>query len=94
MPTAERPLRIAEFDELFRSSLVGVEQVAATRLRLRMTGAAEETARELAARETSCCSFFGFEFTADGAELIVEITVPDAQARVLEGLAVRADELA
>ncbi len=89
LPTAERPFRVAEFDELFRTGLLGVERVEATRVRMRLSRAVEETARELTARETGCCSFFGFEFTPAGDEVVLDITVPPAHAGVLEALAAR-----
>lgn len=34
LPTAERPLRVAEFDELFASSLRGLDRWAPTGLRI------------------------------------------------------------
>ena len=89
LPTVERRLRVAEFDELFRTGLLGVERVEATRVRMRLSRAVEQTARELTARETSCCSFFGFEFTPAGDEVLLDITVPPAHVGVLEALASR-----
>jgi hypothetical protein len=91
LPTAEQPLRVAEFDDLFASGLLGQERLAPTRLQLRLDAAVEATARDLTARETSCCSFFGFDYTSavDG-ELQVDVTVPQAHVDVLDALAVRA----
>jgi hypothetical protein len=88
LPTAERPLRVAEFDRLFASALRGMDRPATTRLRLWLDPAAEVTARELAGRETTCCSFFDFSFERVGADrLAVDVSVPAAQTAVLQGLA-------
>jgi len=58
LPTAQRPLRRAEFDDLF-ATVVGRDRVAAGHLRLVVT-APEADVRDLTARETECCSFFRF----------------------------------
>ena len=89
LPSAERPLRLAEFDELFATSLRSGERHSPTRLRLRLAGADDlaATVRDLTDREGECCPFF--EFTLDSA---VELTidVPPAYAGVLDALAARA----
>ncbi|MFD0733635.1 hypothetical protein [Planotetraspora mira] len=87
---------MAEFDALFASTLRGVERVGPTHLRLMLEGGAlvEATARELAARETSCCSFFTFTFTPGDQGLGLDIEVPMVHVKVLDGLAVRANEAA
>ena len=91
LPTAEQPLRIAEFDDLFATGLLGLERLTPTRLRLRLNAGIEATARDLTARETSCCSFFSFDYTAGpGGELLLDVTVPHAHVAVLDSLAVRA----
>lgn len=81
LPTAERPLRVAEFDALFAAALRGVERLGPTRLRLTLDGAApvEESARDLAARETGCCSFFAFAFTATPGGLAMDVEVPESR---------------
>jgi hypothetical protein len=88
LPTAELPLRIAEFDDLFASGLRGLERQAPTELRLTLDAAVEARARELTARETDCCSFFGFTFApgADG-EVHLQVTVPATHSDVLDALA-------
>jgi hypothetical protein len=64
LPTAEQPLRVAEFDTLFAASLRAVEHpaAAATRARLLLAGDADLPGRVqgLADAETACCSFFTF----------------------------------
>ncbi|ACZ83736.1 hypothetical protein Aros01_01614 [Streptosporangium roseum] len=96
LPTEERPLRTAEFDELFASALRGLERVGPTHLRLILEGGeqAEQTARDLATRETGCCSFFSFTCTPGGEGLALDIEVPAVHVKVLDGLAVRAIEAA
>lgn len=89
LPTAERPLRVAEFDQLFASALRGVERPAPTRLTLRLDGTARLAAQELADRETGCCSFFTFTFGGTD-EVLVEVAVPATHVDVLDALAERA----
>ena len=90
LPTADRPLRLAEFDDLFATAVRGQQRLSPTRLRWRLNPAAEPRARDLTARETQCCSFFTFTFTtADGA-VHVDVEVPAAHVDVLDALAARA----
>jgi hypothetical protein len=93
LPTAEQPLREAEFDALFATALRSVERPATTWLRLNLdAGAAVETrARDLTARESSCCSFFDFRLTAADGGLTLDVRVPQARTEVLDGLARRAE---
>ena len=89
LPTAERPLRLAEFDDLFAAHLRGVARRSPTRLTLALDGdpATEAAARDLTGRESECCSFFAFTITAAGsAPLDLDVAVPDAQIAVLDGL--------
>jgi hypothetical protein len=92
LPTAERPLRLAEFDALFATSLRQVEPVTSTEARMRLAGPAglEATVRDLTARETECCSFFTFTVTreaaADGEAVTLDIEVPAPYADVLAAL--------
>ena len=93
LPTAERPLRLAEFDDMFATALRGQQRTASTELRWQLDPAVEATARELTARESACCSFFTFTFTRPGAadgplELLVQ--VPAGHVDVLDALAARA----
>jgi hypothetical protein len=93
LPTAERPLRVAEFDELFATSLRAVARVTPTHLRLILDGGGpvEATTRDLVARETACCSFFAFDLDRTGDDrLQVDVQVPAPYSQVLDGLAARA----
>jgi hypothetical protein len=88
-----RLARAAEFSQLFAETVRRVERPEATRLRLELEpgpGPAGRTA-ELIAAETECCSFFTFTLTATAGSLALEVTVPQAQAAVLDALAERAD---
>jgi len=87
LPTAERPLRLAEFEELFATALRGQERLSPTHLRWRIDPAAESTARDLTARESECCSFFAFTFGADDGGVRLDVEVPDRHVDVLDGLA-------
>lgn len=93
LPTDERPLRLAEFDDLFATSLRRVDRTSSTRAELLLSGGdpTVERTRRLADAESSCCSFFTFQVTprADGM-LAFDIQVPEAYADVLGGLVVRA----
>jgi hypothetical protein len=96
LPTAEQPLRLAEFDELFAAAVREVVQVDATHARLRLTGPGGLTAtvRDLTARETECCSFFAFTVTPlpaeEGEAVRLDIEVPPQHSDVLISLAGRA----
>jgi hypothetical protein len=90
LPTADRPLRAAEFDSLFATALRGQQQLTPTRLRWRLAPDAAQTARELVDRETACCSFFTFTFITSADELRLDIEVPAAHLDVLTALAARA----
>lgn len=90
LSTAARPVRAAEFDDLFATALRRQERSSATVLRWWLDRSAEGTARELARRESSCCSFFSFSFAAKGDEVQMDLEVPAANAEVLNALAARA----
>jgi hypothetical protein len=93
LPVVERPLRLAEFDDLFATALRDQQRLSPTWLRWRLDPAAETTARDLTARESSCCSFFSFSFAPDGDLLNLDVRVPVAHVEVLDALAVRAARL-
>ena len=86
LPTAQRPLRRAEFDDLFATALLGQQRISPTRLRWHLDPAAQETARELSARESSCCSFFVFSFTTTVDGLQMDAEVPSEHVAVLDAL--------
>lgn len=90
LPAAERPARAAEFDELFATALRGQQRLARTVLRWQVDPAAESAFRDLASRETGCCSFFTFTFTKAEDAVLVDVAVPPASADALDMLAERA----
>jgi len=90
LPTVERPLRRAEFDQLFATALRGQQRLSPTELRWRLDQSAEATARDLTTRESSCCSFFSFTLAPDGDAVRVDVRVPAAHVDVLDALADRA----
>ncbi|SDN31992.1 hypothetical protein SAMN04488074_14614 [Lentzea albidocapillata subsp. violacea] len=95
LPTEERPLRVAEFDELFTEAVRSVERTDGTSVSLELVPTAEVAtqAADLVVRETGCCSFFTFSLIATGGSLHLEIKVPEQHADVLEALAARAEEM-
>jgi hypothetical protein len=76
LPTAVRPLRLAEFDDLLRTG-----RLAPTRLRWVLDPAAEPVGR--------CCSFFTFTVSQASEGLVMDVTVPSAYIEVLDALAER-----
>jgi hypothetical protein len=106
LPTADQPLRVAEFDDLFATALRGIESSDASgRARLVLAGGEDLAGRvqRLAAAETACCSFFTFTFTftplatdeadaAGGTVLVLDIEGPVARADVLAALVRRAEQ--
>ena len=90
LPTADRPVRPAEFDDLLATALRDQQRPEPTVLRWRLDRSAEAKARELAGRESACCSFFSFSFVPDATGVLVEVRVPASHAAVLDALAARA----
>ncbi|MEO3792428.1 hypothetical protein ABGB14_19620 [Nonomuraea sp. B10E15] len=92
LPTAEQPLRVAEFDALLAGAVRAVARPERTRLRLELAFNPDDAARaaELATRENGCCSFFTFTLTIADGSLALEVTVPDEHAKVLDALTERA----
>lgn len=90
LPTAEQPLRVAEFDALFAETLASVERHGPARVRLVLHGNhVLDRVRDLVARESSCCSFFTFDVTPLDSGVALTVEVP--QIAVLAGLTARAD---
>ena len=94
LPTAERPLRLAEFDELFATALRSIVRTGDTHARLLLVGDAglAERTQRLADAESSCCSFFTFHVSSlEDDQVVFDVEVPPAYADVLAGLVARAD---
>ncbi|MEH1127249.1 hypothetical protein [Micromonospora sp. CPCC 206061] len=92
LPTVERPLRLAEFDDLFTTGVRSVHRVDRTRSRLELEPDPQIAARaaDLVVRETGCCGFFTFTLTASQGQVLLEVAVPDSQVDVLDALTDRA----
>ena len=88
LPTSERALRVAEFDEFFKTVLQ-IERPRPTRLDLMLPRDAEAVGRDLARRDSECCSFFEFGFETNGSDVVMNIGVPPTRIDVLDALEVR-----
>lgn len=90
LPSVEQPLRLAEFDDLFRTAVYRAARTRETQLDLVISAESEASARHLADRESGCCSFFEFSFTAGSDDRVVMgIGVPDQHVDVLDALQAR-----
>ncbi|AJE81604.1 hypothetical protein ACWDF1_29210 [Streptomyces coelicoflavus] len=91
LPSEERPLRVAKWDGLFAERLTS--QLRPEPLRLRLALAAgpgvEDRVRDLAERESGCCSFFTFTTTVGEDMIALDIVVDHAHEAVLNALATR-----
>jgi hypothetical protein len=93
LPTAQRPLRLAEFDALFARATRDARRLGPRHLRLTLAGPAalEAIVRDLTARESECCSFFEFAVSApEPGTVRLDVKVPAAYTDMLDGLAGRA----
>ena len=88
LPTPERPLRVAQFDDLF-TFVVRADRRNPQRLDLVLRRIVESSARDLARRESECCSFFTFEFESVGDDLVMHIGVPPDHVDVLDAIEAR-----
>lgn len=91
LPTVEQPIRVAEFDQFFTTSARTTHRPYPARLEIVVDPAAETQARELAERESSCCSFFTFDIAATADGLVMSVGVPPAYIEVLDAFAARAE---
>ncbi|UGT45145.1 hypothetical protein LTV02_17900 [Nocardia yamanashiensis] len=89
LPTAAQPIRVAEFDEYFTHAARTTHRLAPARLQVVLDPATEASARDLAGRESSCCSFFTFDFSTSTEGLMMDVEVPPAYVDVLDAFAAR-----
>jgi hypothetical protein len=102
LPTAEQPLRLAEFDDLFAASLRAVTRRPGSDTGGRLVFAGDEAlsgrVRRLVDAESACCSFFAFTVTAVTGDVpttvTLDIEVAAAHADVLAALLDRAERVA
>jgi hypothetical protein len=92
LPTAERPMRAADFSDLFSDAVLKVDRPESGRLRLALRPGRETAGRAaaLTAAETECCSFFTFTLTVENDSLSLDISVPPSRTEILDALADRA----
>jgi hypothetical protein len=93
LPTADQPLRLAEVDQLFATCLQQAQRLSAQALRLTLAGAVdlESRVRDLADRESACCTFFTFTVAAPQPGLVtLDVEVAATYVDVLDALADRA----
>ena len=88
LPTAQQPLRRAEFDDLFADDVVSVNQTSAGAvcLELRAEPYVAAKAASLATKETRCCSFFTFELTITDGKVELTVSAEPEHASVLAAL--------
>ena len=99
LPTAARPHRVSEFDELFRDQIDAPHWINSDNVEFRFASVGDryEQVSDLVARETACCSFFDFSITeqsttaAGGPQLVLRVAVPAGRHDVLEALTDRAE---
>jgi arginine repressor len=96
LPTAEQPLRIAEFEALFADHVQQVSRQGATTVLLTLSGGPQAAAEaaDLAARETGCCSFITFDLRITDGTVTLAVRAGDGHADVVAALADRAESLA
>ncbi|MDX6373984.1 MAG: hypothetical protein QOD98_2972 [Nocardioidaceae bacterium] len=92
LPTAERPMRLSEFENLFADHVTDLSW-SGDRLELSLSGAAglRERVADLAARESACCSFFDFALSGSADEVVLEVGVPPERREILDALAALAE---
>ncbi|HEX2307523.1 MAG TPA: MerR family transcriptional regulator [Jatrophihabitantaceae bacterium] len=93
LPTAERPVRVAEFDNLFKTALSHPRRVGPTELQLGIQPAAEASVADLIGRESGCCPFFTFDMRRRADRVELRIRVPAGRAAVLDVFEQRARQV-
>lgn len=94
LPRPEQPLQLAEFRDVF-ALVRTAERPSPTRLILVLHPAPGrgQAVRDLAARESTCCAFFGFTVREEDDGVLLEVTVPPAQLGVLDAMAKHAEHV-
>jgi hypothetical protein len=92
LPTADQPLRRAEFDNLFAEDVLSVSQTSAGAVHLELRAEPYVAARAagLATKETRCCSFFTFELTITDGMVELTVSAEPEHTSVLAALSERA----
>jgi len=91
-------MRLAEFEDLFRANLVGIQVLGPRRARFDLVGGNDllEVVKDLSDRESQCCSFFDFTVTerpltsveggSGSARAHLDVAVPAEHQEVLDSL--------
>ena len=92
LPTTERPLRRAEFDDLFAEDVLTVHESSPLEVRLELRAEPDVAARaaQLAAKETACFSFFRFDVVATDGRVAMVVSTESPHEVVLAAMAERA----
>jgi hypothetical protein len=93
LPTAAQPIRVKEFDELFRYQVSQPRRIGPHWVEFSFPSADGLSAQvsDLVARESACCSFFEFTIEAiDQDRLVLRVGVPASRVDVLQALTDRA----
>jgi hypothetical protein len=89
LPAAAQPMRLKEFDELFRYQFSQPRRIGPHRVELSFANADGLYAQvsDLVVRESACCSFFEFTIEAvDQDRLVLRVGVPPSRVDVLQTL--------
>jgi hypothetical protein len=85
--SGDQRVRVDEWREFFRASVLAVEDCGEGRARFRLKAPSQDliAAADLARREIECCGFFSFsiEIETEGCWLVAE--VPAEATQVLDG---------
>ena len=92
LPITARPVRAAEFEDLFASQLAAPRWISPHQTEFRFGVDLHDQVSDLVARETACCSFFDFSITHEPddavqpSSLVLQVGVPASRHDVLEAL--------
>ena len=92
LPTVDRPLRVAEFDDLFVTAVRSVTRESSVHATFELPAepSVAATAANLTARESQCCTFWTFTLTLTGGRATLDVQVPPRYGDVLDALVGRA----
>ncbi len=88
LPTAERPLRVAEFDEFF-TVVLRFDRPQPTRLDLVLPRDAEATDRYLADRKANAARSSRSASNRTAEDVVMHIGVPSARVKILDAIEAR-----
>ena len=86
LPTAEQPLRVAEFDDLLAAAIGAPTRRGPERLEIVLAPGTLAAVRDLVARESACCTFFAFGVRETAEGVLLDVGVPAAQVGILDAM--------